>query len=642
MTDSTLPSVTSQSVITSPPRTMTDSTLPSVTSKSVITSPTSTMTAAPVMSSTSSALKPPRTSPTPTSNSSIQAFNSTTVSASPSPANTSHSLTTTSPSTSNRTQNETSPAITTPTTTENASTTAGPPVTRPPLCSYTVTPIDFGLQINITSSTPGNYIIKINEGGQHETEETFNIEHNQTSSRDIKHLKPCTEYEHNVTFNDGTGQTPCSSSPGHKTRTSSMSQSDITDVSNPASCIPGYVCYQSEWDISSSMSTSDDIPAESCTSDNKTFCIKPGFKDICSDLTTTFTSGNCSSFSLTKSITVGFLIQSEIHSRVQPELPAEINTTLPSKCHLTTDYTCQENGQIKGLSKLEPFTDYSCIGHVKDITNVTIINTTDIPFRIDCDLKVTNTEKKATNTSIHLSWTTTSTNCQAVLQNLSNLSYDCSCSPGHNQFAVNKYPQGGTCEIDGLKPYTDYTCKVQPKYNNNPVGESAEVRQKTETGIPDTVSLPTLITLENNEIKATCGPPRSFNGPNGRYIARLYPHGDPQKLLKEETKQKCDFEFKDLSYSTTYTVKVTASNGKHESFPAIEHIDTKYNDKALIGFLVFLIIVIIIITLAVVAYKIYVQKRRKSRNDVNEDVMLESTAIYVNAPPPGWRRKEAR
>lgn len=82
-------------------------------------------------------------------------------------------------------------------------------------------------------------------------------------------------------------------------------QSDIKDVSSTSSCVPGSVCYWSEWDISSSMSTSDHIPAQSCTSDSKIFCIKPGFNDICSDLTTTFTSGNCSPFRFTKNIPVG-------------------------------------------------------------------------------------------------------------------------------------------------------------------------------------------------------------------------------------------------------------------------------------------------------------------------------------------------
>ncbi|XP_030288903.1 uncharacterized protein LOC115591235 [Sparus aurata] len=329
-----------------------------------------------------------------------------------------------------------------------------------------------------------------------------------------------------------------------------MSQSDIKDVSSTSSCVPGSVCYWNEWDISSSMSTSDHIPAQSCQSDNNTFCIKPGFNYICSDLTTTFTSGNCSPFRLTKNIPVDFLNPSEITPTFQPKLPAEIDTTLPSKCHLTTDYTCQENGQIKEFSELEPFTNYSCIGHIKDINNDIIINTIDIPVRINCDLQINNMKTSVTNTSIHLSWTTASTNCQDVLPTLPKLSYDCSCSSAH-KFLVNKDPAGGSCEINGLEPWTDYTCTVQPKYNNNNLeGTSAEVKQKT--------------------------------GPGN-------------------------------------------------------------NDKAVIGVLVFftIIIIIIIIITAVVVCRIYVLKRRKSRNDVNEDMMLESTAIYVNAPPPGWRHREA-
>ena len=47
---------------------------------------------------------------------------------------------------------------------------------------------------------------------------------------------------------------------------------------------------------------------------------------------------------------------------------------------------------------------------------------------------------------------------------------------------VFKDPPGGTCEIKGLQSYTNHTCTVQPKYNNNLEGTSAEVRQKTETG----------------------------------------------------------------------------------------------------------------------------------------------------------------
>ncbi|XP_030288898.1 receptor-type tyrosine-protein phosphatase C-like [Sparus aurata] len=424
-----------------------------------------------------------------------------------------------------------------------------------------------------------------------------------------------------------------------------MSETDIKDVTSTSSCVPGSVCYWSEWDISSSMSTSDHIPAQSCTSDNKIFCIKPGFNDICSDLTTTFTSGNCSPFRLTKNIPVGFLIPSEIHPSVQRKLPAEIDTTLPSHCNLTTDYTCQD-GQIKELSELEPFTNYSCIGHIKDMNNVIIINTTDIPVRINCDLQINNMKPSVTETSIHLSWTTTSTNCQDVLPKLSKLSYDCSCSPAHNKpkFPVKTDSPGGSCDIKGLESWTDYTCIVQPKYNNsNLEGTSDVVRQKTGPGKPDKVTSLSLSTPENNEIKVTCGPPKNLKGSRRAYHARLYPSGDPQEFIEANPKEKCDFVFKDLNYSTTYIVEVTVSNEKQGSDPVRDRVDTKYNDKAVTGVLVFFtIIIIIIIITAVVVCRIYVLKRRKSRNNVNEDMMLESTAIYVNAPPPGWRRKEAR
>ncbi|XP_030288897.1 receptor-type tyrosine-protein phosphatase C-like [Sparus aurata] len=483
----------------------------------------------------------------------------------------------------------------------------------------------------------------MNEEGQHETGKTVNVDFGQTSSHDIKHLKPCTEYEHYVTFNDGTdGPTLCSSSE-HTTRTFNMSQSDIKDVSSTSSCIPGSVCYWSEWDISSSMSTSDRIPAQSCTSDSKISCIKPGFNDICSDLTTTFTSGNCSPFRFTKNIPVGFLIPSEIHPSVQRKLPAEIDTTLPSKCHLTTDYTCQENGQIKEFSELEPFTNYSCIGHIKDINNDIIINTIDIPVRINCDLQIIKKEPSVTDTSIHLSWTTNSTNCQDVLPTLSKLSYDCSCSPAQNKpkLVVFKDPPGGTCDIKGLQPYTNYTCRVQPKYNNNPEGTSAEVTLKTEAGIPDAVSDLSLYSWENDVIQVYCEYKGRLNGPDEKFIARLYASDDPQKLLKEETEKKCRFKFRDLSYSTTYRVEVIVFNGEYESNPFIEHDDTIYTRNRLVFIVrlsLFTIGIVIMITVAVV-YPIFAVKRRKSRDEVIVDVRLQSTAVYVNEEPPGLRRR---
>ena len=66
-----------------------------------------------------------------------------------------------------------------------------------------------------------------------------------------------------------------------------------------------------------------------------------------------------------------------------------------------------------------------------------------------------------------------------------------------------------------------------------------------------------LYSRENNVIAVDCGYyGQRFNGPEGKFIARLYVSDDPPKLLKEETNEHCHFEFKALSYSTTYRVEV--------------------------------------------------------------------------------------
>ncbi|XP_045906757.1 receptor-type tyrosine-protein phosphatase C-like [Micropterus dolomieu] len=252
-------------------------------------------------------------------------------------------------------------------------------------------------------------------------------------------------------------------------------------------------------------------------------------------------------------------------------------------------------------------------------------STTEISFEVDCDLTI-NPMPSATNTSIVLSWTTTSNNCQDVLSHLQKLSYGCSCDSNSKQkptIAVNTHPQTGTCHFTGLTPYTDYNCKVQLTYNKKNVGKPAEVKQKTAIGKPERVTNLVVTVPEHNVIKVTCNEPKTLNGPAVKYIACL---DDCSGTLKEIDKN-CNFEFRDLSYSTTYTLKVTAVNSIFESNPEIKQVDTRYNDKAHIGFRVAFFIIITCVVLAVV---IYFQKRRKSRDDVNEDVMLEE--IYINEP----------
>ncbi|XP_067452636.1 receptor-type tyrosine-protein phosphatase C-like [Thunnus thynnus] len=403
-------------------------------------------------------------------------------------------------------------------------------------------------------------------------------------------------------------------------------------------CTPGYLCYKSDWNISSVQITANNLTAKRCPSDDKTFCIRLDYNDICTDLTTTVTPENCvnSSFNHIQHISAAeFLNPSEIKVTLPTKLPAKIEANLPPNCtDLTIDYICSDSyNNPKNVSELEPFTDYTCTGQIKE-KNVTIKNTTDIHVRIDCDLKI-RTQNSSTDTSIDLSWTTTSQNCQEVPE-LDGLSYNCSCHPVNSiwdkkraKSTVNKQKPGGACNFSGLKPYTDYTCEVQPIYNNNSVPQSTKVTEKTKPGVPDQISKLSLSVPEHNVIKVTCPVVEDFRGPERLYNATLRYNND---VIQETDKQKkCNFTFKDLSYSTTYEVEVVAFNGYLYSKTKTAHVDTLYNDKFVIRLLVHIIIILISVAVFCVVYKIHMKKCRNSQ-DVNEDVMLESTGIYANAP----------
>ncbi|KAG7230599.1 hypothetical protein INR49_025316, partial [Caranx melampygus] len=281
------------------------------------------------------------------------------------------------------------------------------------------------------------------------------------------------------------------------------------------------------------------------------------------------------------SSTQDFLKEVNITPTAPTELPVTIETNLPPKCKgLSTDYTCWgSDNEPKKESELEPYTDYKCTGQVKDNNNNTITNTTVVPVRIDCG---------AVTRRIH--------------------------------------PPGRTCNITGLKPYTDYTCKVHPLYKNDKRdAKQTPLMEKTNIGKPEKIldGKVTPSQPEHNAIRVTCS--YDYNKLNDdrkerKFRAKLL-LGD--KVEREENKTTCEFEFKDLSYSTTYKVQLIVFNSKLESDPTDREFTTFYNDKAVIGFLVFLIILTSGALLFVI-FKIVVLKRRKS-HDLTENMMLIST-----------------
>ncbi|XP_025755358.1 receptor-type tyrosine-protein phosphatase C-like isoform X2 [Oreochromis niloticus] len=307
-------------------------------------------------------------------------------------------------------------------------------------------------------------------------------------------------------------------------------------------------------------------------------------------------------------VTHYFLNPSEIQQIISTGLPAEITTTLPKFKNLSVSYTCSEKHKpdVVKLSELEPFTDYSCTGLILQ-NNITITKITpSVHVRVDCDLTITDIKKISSNISIEFSWKTTSKNCQQELPNLHKLSYDCSCQKHGQKPVTVTSPDGGTCVITGLIPYTGYKCGVKPKYNNNPVSTGPEVKLQTKVGTPAAVTELQVHVNEHNTIKVSWHRSSTFNGPEGKYIIRLIT-ADDKEVTKKEVKAKCtkcEVEFKDLSCSTTYKVKVTAFNGHYESDPTIKDISTFYNNRTVLGFRVFLVI-LTSVALIFVTYKFH-------------------------------------
>lgn len=465
----------------------------------------------------------------------------------------------------------------------------------------------------MTDSTPGNYSIDVAEEAGPFQRKVHDYFSGKSSTHEIKPLKPCTEYRIAVTLIGSNGTEIFCNNTGNKTKTTAMKEEDIQNVSCPS----GYFCYQSGWNISSLSSKHNKVSSSEFI--NGSYRFKPAYEDICSDFVLRFPEENCLNFSIiSENVPIDFIDPNDINQTQPTELPPKIKPTLPPSCkNLSVEYKClDKDNKTVEPSDMKPFTDYSCSGDIKN-NNVSINKTTPpVQFNINCDFTIINLNKSPTNTSIKLNWDTESDKCQGVLHKLTELSYDCSCwKDGESHVEVETLPNRRTCNIRGLTPYKDYSCKVRIIYDKLRTLNETTIKVQTPPGIPEKPEIVHVEYPSNNEIKVSCTGPKDFYGPKKEYIAELHGIANSKK-----TQTKCDFEFKDLSYSTTYIVKVSTYNGYHHSEAAEEAATTHYNDKALIGFLVFLII-ITSVALLLVLYKIYVLKYRKS-HDLNENFPL--------------------
>ncbi|XP_014914869.1 receptor-type tyrosine-protein phosphatase C-like isoform X2 [Poecilia latipinna] len=497
------------------------------------------------------------------------------------------------------------------------------PSAASPQCSYSVRAIRFGFQFKMTSFPTGRYTISVGEEGSPTTEKIVNVSSSSKNpTHEIQHLKPCTEYEHKVTMLDNNGTEISCSGSGGKAKTLNMNEQDVTN----SPCIPGHVCYHSGWNINSSVSA----PNQTQQFRNGTFGFKLAEDDICSNFTVSFYQDNCndSSFSLTRYIPADYINPNEMNQTQHNRLPAEIETKLPPNCkNLSIEYTCSESGKVGDsilLSNLEPFTDYSCTGLIKN-NNVSINKKTPaVQVNIACDFTMVISDTYDNESLTVGWWQTTSENCGAVLPNLEKLSYTCSTQEvdgdAKKHAKTVRQPRGGICTTYEFKRFTDYDVEIYPTYNNKKVSQGLAFRVRTNSGVPDKVQQLKVRLIKNNVIRVSCSPPvGGFKGPKKVYIVRL--SGNREVVETDE----CLFEIGDLNYLTSYTVQVVAFNGKHESEAETAKVSTRYNNKALNGILIFILIRLIIILVAP-RLAVFIKKQKKSKRVTREEVKLTSTA----------------
>ncbi|XP_078417927.1 receptor-type tyrosine-protein phosphatase C [Cetorhinus maximus] len=199
---------------------------------------------------------------------------------------------------------------------------------------------------------------------------------------------------------------------------------------------------------------------------------------------------------------------------------------------------------------------------------------------------------------------------------------------------------------ENLKPYTNYTVIIiatNQKCEGGNQSNSSNATALTEADYPDKLKIAKKSLLSNNVIKVECYE-LTKDQIHGKSI--LYSATVNGKFNKTELTPV--FTFENLDYLTTYEIVLSASNGFYSSHTS-DFIKTNYNDKALIGFLVFLIVVTSL-ALAIVLYKIYILQRKSSRHSEesveliehdDEKQLLNVDPILAEQLIDAYRRKQA-
>ncbi|KAK9403987.1 receptor-type tyrosine-protein phosphatase C [Crotalus adamanteus] len=274
---------------------------------------------------------------------------------------------------------------------------------------------------------------------------------------------------------------------------------------------------------------------------------------------------------------------------------------------------CDHVNEPEHIFKVSPNTNYTCNSTIHDTPiNRTVKLTTDygIPDTPE------NCLSSSTAESITVTWSAPQNQRNGPIHGYNINIRNTKTGENLGTFEENNHMQ---YTRTSLKPYTDYEMRVRAytKTKNHPPleGETCTESIKTQSTKPSPLkSLDLRLSKEgHNIVEVDCTGPDELNGPDEQYILKW--DGDDEKKSRD-----CRFTVDKLSFLKTYTFTVLVSNGHYSSDPISKEISTKYDTKAVIGFLAFLITVTVL-ALLLVLYKIYILNRKNSR-DEEEGVRL--------------------
>ncbi|XP_048833708.1 receptor-type tyrosine-protein phosphatase C-like isoform X4 [Brienomyrus brachyistius] len=463
--------------------------------------------------------------------------------------------------------------------------------THRPCGNFSVSETQYGITVTVDNDQSSTVTFEDEDGDKY-SEEFRN-------KKEIS-LKPCTKYS-NISVTQGSCTLKSNSSLSIKTK-------DIAADDINFSLTNDLLCYSTEWNMNNVTLA---IPGDKNKIQINDTCLKMKKEDSCQNYNFTVKAKRCN---IIKEYHVEPVIETNSlivdYTSIWPPKIEWANR--PQNCrNVMLDYSCRDTskeGSTFSLDQLLPQRNYNCTANISYRHDSFIVS--DIAVNINCDINIS-LENKTGITSVQLMWNSTSSQCPLLLHNLNFESCIKEVNPAQEkcQKSITKH------NFTGLLPFTENTFFVKAWYGENEFGESEKKIYKTLPGKPRVTITIDHKEISHNSFNVGCKFEGQINGPNTIYEATIQRTGYDAEEPKKS--KHCKFSYEDLYYLSSYVVKVRMWNGHFYSDDASEQFDTKYNNKALIGFLAFFI-VFGFLAFMFVWYKIHVLQKRNSCSSNDE------------------------